>query len=436
MKKKIFLLGLLIFMFGLFENVYAIDFSNMPSGSYIIGENLYTRSPFWEYNGILKTEYIMKASKTINNDDVDSMIIYYKNPRGIIINALTGEELDVDGQELMENVRYYNGKEIPIYTLEIAQKVNDNTTDYTFWLSEFYESSDHNNVLSNLYVKYDLYGAKYWDGVIYPVGSMPNYGENDNILKLVSENVDYSFATTLNNGTYYSYVAYPFIENGDDKIYLEHLDPVTLYGGAEVNASIVDNKLQVSVSGIDKYAITSAVLYSSENTKSKLNHIEPYDLFNYFKINEKAFESEEDSLTEKSIDSKFLQFSNLIAGRKSSAWGNTENTYYWYLADLYAPMSDGYSAKTIELGDLGNSEKEEHEYKLYLTIASPSIVSNGQPITIVYDRISGVVNQWKWDDNIEEIDELHLFEYIMFINSLASEFEDIDIDFGDINING
>lgn len=66
---------------------------DISSSSYIIGTNLFTRNGSDEYDGVLTTEYIMLASKSIKSDKKDDMIIYAKNARGKWINAITAEEI-------------------------------------------------------------------------------------------------------------------------------------------------------------------------------------------------------------------------------------------------------------------------------------------------------------------------------------------------------
>lgn len=76
--------------------MYAINESDIPSSSYIIGECLFTKEideTNEVYDGILTTQWIMLASKTISSDNLEDMIIYYKNPRGQWFNSLTGDEI-------------------------------------------------------------------------------------------------------------------------------------------------------------------------------------------------------------------------------------------------------------------------------------------------------------------------------------------------------
>ena len=64
------------------------------SNSYIIGNHLFTREGSEAYPGRLTTEYIMLASKSIESDNKDDMIIYVKNASGIWKNAITNDEIN------------------------------------------------------------------------------------------------------------------------------------------------------------------------------------------------------------------------------------------------------------------------------------------------------------------------------------------------------
>ena len=121
MKKKILLLGLLLFV-GL-TNVSALE---IPNSSYIIGKYILTRSTNDKYDGKLTTPIIMKAAKSISEDSIDNMKIYYKTASGMMINALTGDEIDVFSNEYDEiedmanEAKSYNMLEIPEMMLDVT----------------------------------------------------------------------------------------------------------------------------------------------------------------------------------------------------------------------------------------------------------------------------------------------------------------------------
>ena len=61
--------------------------------SYVIGKHLFTREGSDEYNGSLTTEHIMLASKTIESNNKDDMIVYFKTAHGEWKNAISDTEI-------------------------------------------------------------------------------------------------------------------------------------------------------------------------------------------------------------------------------------------------------------------------------------------------------------------------------------------------------
>ena len=72
------------------------DSSEIGNSTYVIGNYVFTRTPneASNYDGILTTQEIMLAAKTIIGDDESDMTIYYKTARGTWINALNGETIE------------------------------------------------------------------------------------------------------------------------------------------------------------------------------------------------------------------------------------------------------------------------------------------------------------------------------------------------------
>ena len=91
MKKQIKHLLLALGLVAISTNVSAkeINKNEIPENSYVIGNHVFTE------NTILTTRHIMLASKTIEGNSLDNMIIYYKAPGGTWMEGLSGEELNV-----------------------------------------------------------------------------------------------------------------------------------------------------------------------------------------------------------------------------------------------------------------------------------------------------------------------------------------------------
>ena len=102
---KYLLLSILIFIGT--NNVFAKQMTSyeIPNNSYVIGTHVYTA------NVALSTVDIMIASKTINGNSREDMIIYYKTPRGIWINGSTGTKLTAPA---VFNIDFINEKIVDV----------------------------------------------------------------------------------------------------------------------------------------------------------------------------------------------------------------------------------------------------------------------------------------------------------------------------------
>ena len=108
---KNLLLFSLAFIFGLnIVNASELNSSDVGKNTYIIGTHMFTRNTNENYNGQLTTKLIMLASKTIEGNTLDDMIIYYKNARGNWIDGISGnvitvpESFEIDYVNLEDNV--------------------------------------------------------------------------------------------------------------------------------------------------------------------------------------------------------------------------------------------------------------------------------------------------------------------------------------------
>ncbi len=86
--------------------VYSPD--SISSPIYVIGTHMFTRNSNENYSGQLTTQYIMLAAKTIHRNNLNDMVIYYKNPRGMWYDALTGKTIDISDDFKIEYVDTVN----------------------------------------------------------------------------------------------------------------------------------------------------------------------------------------------------------------------------------------------------------------------------------------------------------------------------------------
>jgi len=92
MKKFFYLAILLLTFFPSFVEAKIYNKDSIEKGSYIIGKYLFNKNKTANYDGTLTTPMIMLSSKSIDSNNLDDMIIYYKNSRGKWVNAITGKE--------------------------------------------------------------------------------------------------------------------------------------------------------------------------------------------------------------------------------------------------------------------------------------------------------------------------------------------------------
>lgn len=109
MKRIVCFLALISSIF-IMDNVKAeeIKKDNIENGTYIIGTHIFNREQNDNYDGTLKIEHIMLASRTIEVYDLEHMKIYYKNARGKWVNPTNNEALDDEDVPTAFDIEYKN----------------------------------------------------------------------------------------------------------------------------------------------------------------------------------------------------------------------------------------------------------------------------------------------------------------------------------------
>ena len=100
-----------LLILGNMKNAYATEIKtdDIANSTYVIGKCMFTRDISDKYSGSLSTDVIMLAAKTIDSNNLEDMIIYYKNARGIWVNALNNEQVEMNETveiEYKNNVEY------------------------------------------------------------------------------------------------------------------------------------------------------------------------------------------------------------------------------------------------------------------------------------------------------------------------------------------
>jgi len=170
-----------------------IESSNVSNSTYIIGTHMFTRSTSEGYNGVLTTEHIMLAAKTIEGNSLNDMVIYYKNARGKWTNALTQREVSVPSTF---EIDYTNMGVVAVATPSISfSNVSTEYGNKTVYL--VIENAEKN-------AKFEIYGADAMDGEYKLIDTISE--TNYNMVVALGQNLHVKVRTVkeLNNKTSYS----------------------------------------------------------------------------------------------------------------------------------------------------------------------------------------------------------------------------------------
>lgn len=248
MKKKLLYLLLLfgiLFCMKINVNAKEILSSDISPRTYIIGAYEFTE------NTILTTRHIMLASKTIDGNTLNDMIIYYKNPRGKWINGLTGEIVEVSDKFNIEYVDL-----IKFLTTPTLENILGDETSATLSItsSGYYLDSNNLSKISG----WELY-EKTTDG----------YSK-------ITEGTNYNYKVTLNPGETKTFVARVYKLNETlDRVYSDYSNEVEVTR-EKLNTPTLANdyndktKASLSILGAGYYG-------SSEETLKEISGWELYE---------------------------------------------------------------------------------------------------------------------------------------------------------------
>lgn len=248
MKKKLLYLLLLfgiLFCIKINLNAKEILSSDISPRTYIIGAYEFTE------NTTLTTRHIMLASKTIDGNTLNDMIIYYKNPRGKWINGLTGETVEVSEKFNIEYVDL-----IKCLTTPTLENILGDETSATLSItsSGYYLDSNNLSKISG----WELY-EKTTDG----------YSK-------ITEGTNYNYKVTLNPGETKTFVARVYKLNETlDRVYSDYSNEVEVTR-EKLNTPTLANdyndktKASLSILGAGYYG-------SSEETLKEISGWELYE---------------------------------------------------------------------------------------------------------------------------------------------------------------
>ena len=248
MKKKLLYLLLLfgiLFCIKINVNAKEILSSDISPRTYIIGAYEFTE------NTILTTRHIMLASKTIDGNTLNDMIIYYKNPRGKWINGLTGETVEVSEKFNIEYVDL-----IKFLTTPTLENILGDETSATLSIRSSGYYLDSNNLSK--------------------ISGWELYEKTTDRYSKITEGTNYNYKVTLNPGETKTFVARVYKLNETlDRVYSDYSNEVEVTR-EKLNTPTLANdyndktKASLSILGAGYYG-------SSEETLKEISGWELYE---------------------------------------------------------------------------------------------------------------------------------------------------------------
>lgn len=248
MKKKLLYLLLLfgiLFCIKINVNAKEILSSDISPRTYIIGAYEFTE------NTTLTTRHIMLASKTIDGNTLNDMIIYYKNPRGKWINGLTGEIVEVSEKFNIEYVDL-----IKCLTTPTLENILGDETSATLSITSSGYYLDSNNLSK--------------------ISGWELYEKTTDCYSKITEGTNYNYKVTLNPGETKTFVARVYKLNETlDRVYSDYSNEVEVTR-EKLNTPTLANdyndktKASLSILGAGYYG-------SSEETLKEISGWELYE---------------------------------------------------------------------------------------------------------------------------------------------------------------
>ena len=247
MKKKLLYFLMLLGFAGLTNvNAKEIAADDIEPRTYIIGTHEFTEST------TLSTKHIMLASKTIDGNTLNDMVIYYKNPRGKWINGLTGE------------------------IVEVSEKFNIEYVDLVKFLTTPTLANDYNDkTKANL----SILGAGYYgssEETLKEISGWELYEKTADGYTKITEGTNYTYEVALTPGETKTFVARVYkLNEALDRVYSDYSNEVEVTRD-KLNTPTLANdygdesKANLSILGAGYYG-------SSEETLKEISGWELYE---------------------------------------------------------------------------------------------------------------------------------------------------------------
>ncbi len=228
MKKTIKNLLVFVIMFVTFisfnvkVSAKTVDTDDIGANTYIIGNSMFTREQTQTYDGVLTTQRIMLASKTIEGSNIADMVIYYKNARGIWVNAINNEEITppVSFKILNENMEAL--PDVPVPAISVQYQISQDGELYA-------DIGAHPNSAEDFECHDNGEGGEECTYAFERVEIFEN-GNDTAVLTIAPATVEMYYDVPV-NGTTKTLTAKSYIMNGEEKVYS---DPVQFTLGVTI----------------------------------------------------------------------------------------------------------------------------------------------------------------------------------------------------------
>lgn len=198
-------------------NALVVSIDDVEPNTYVIGNSMFSRTPNQAYDGVLTTQHIMLAAKTIQGTNIADMVIYYKNARGAWVNAINNEEVVPPSTFSIRNIDMEELPYVPAPSVSAYLTIHEGALVAEFGAGRndeaIIECHDENEVevCTTRYENVDLFEV----GNDNPIGTIPLGGA----IVVTGIPVD---------GTTKQYYGKAYIMDGENKVYGEPGAIITL----------------------------------------------------------------------------------------------------------------------------------------------------------------------------------------------------------------
>ena len=277
-------------------NALEIDKDDVANSTYVIGTHMFTRDANSDYNGQLTTKHIMLAAKTIVGNDLDDMIIYYKNARGNWVDAMEGTTVTMPETIEIEHTNSRIQLETPTLTQTGAMGA-----DVFGNSSEFYNVGSLENATGvELYFKSGESGS-YSLLKTVTVSELTNMSDEEH-----GADVTNGIEIEYKRGYHYYYKIRTYKTYGTEKVYSNYSDELYLYNaistptielgghGADgdgdlgffikVTPNDANINVYYSTSENGEYSLQQTISLGDYNTETGIGVIVSYGKHYYYKV--------------------------------------------------------------------------------------------------------------------------------------------------------